>query len=246
MLAAALVAATAPAWADGPIPVMGGPGATPIPLTPPVQADVAGSVFAGYRGTDGQTTGAVLTAAPWRALFVRVGAEVTPWSKDGNVRLQWGAGFEEWRGNTFFAHVRDDGPIRPDERFTLRHGEATAGYKLPILCAGSVLCLSESLFAGLPFTGGPFLGARMTLTVARTWYVSGGFGWTIPDALRGDGDAAPWRLFYGVGRWDWRPGGLFLTYGDEVRVERLGDWKPRSPDDRQGRGVLAAGVSFSY
>ncbi len=245
MLAAALVAVAVPVRADVPIPVLGGPGASPIPQTPPVHADVAGSVLMGYRGSDGQTTGAVVTVAPWRALFVRMGAEVTPWSKDGNVRLQWGAGFEDWRGNTFFAHVRDDGPIRPDQRFTLRHAEAVAGYKLPLLCAGA-LCLSESAFAGLPFTGGLFLGGRMTVTVARTWYVSGGLGWTVPGALPGDGNASAWRLFYGLGRWDWRPGGLFITYGDELRLARLSDWSSRSPGDRQGRGVLAAGVSFSY
>ena len=64
--------------------------------------------------------------------------------------------------------------------------------------------------------------------------------------LPGSGDAPAWRLFYGLGRWDWRPGGLFVTYGDEVRLARLRDWKKTESDDCQGRGVLAAGVSFSY
>lgn len=245
-LAVALAVAPATAGAGGAFPVLGGPGVGPIPLTPPVRAQLAGSVLVGYRGTDGETTGAVVTAAPWRALFFRAGAEVTPRSREGDVRLLWGLGFEEWRGNTFFAHVGDHGPIRPEESFTLRTAEATAGYKLPVLCGGA-LCLSESAFAGVLFSGGTFLGARATLTVARTWFLSGGFAWTVPDALPGDGEAPAWRLFYGVGRWDWRPGGLFVTYGDEVRLEKLRDWKEmESSQDRQGKGVLTAGVSFSY
>lgn len=231
--------------AGGPVLALGGPGLGPVPLTPPVSAHLAGSALIGYRGTDGETTGTVVTVSPWRALFFRGGVEVTPRSRYGDVRLLWGVGFEEWRGNTFFAHVHDYGPVRPDEDFTFRHAEATVGYKLPLLCGGPV-CLGESLFAGLPFTGGPFLGARATLTVARTWYLSGGFGWTVPDALPGEGDAPAWRLFYGLGRWDWRPGGLFVTYGDEVRLSRLRDWKQMDAADRQGRGVLSAGVSFSY
>lgn len=230
--------------ADGPVLSLGGPGLGPVPLTPPVSAHLAGSALIGYRGSDGETTGAVVTASPWRALFFRGGVEVTPRSRYGDVRLLWGVGFEEWRGNSFFAHVQDYGPVRP-ESFTFRHAEATVGYKLPLLCGGPV-CLGESLFAGLPFSGGAFLGARATLTVARTWYLSGGFGWTVPDALPGDGDAPAWRLFYGLGRWDWRPGGLFVTYGDEVRLARLRDWKQMDTEDRQGRGVLSAGVSFSY
>lgn len=241
----ALAIAPAAALAERPLPILGGPGGGPVPLLPPVGAQVAGSVLVGYRGSEGETTGAVVTVAPWRALFFRAGAEVTPRSKEGDVRLLWGAGFEEWRGNTFFAHVHDYGPVRPEESFTFRHAEATAGYKLPLLCGGP-LCLSESVFAGLPFTGGTYLGARTTLTIARTWYLSGGFGWTVPDMLPGSGDAPAWRLFYGLGRWDWRPGGLFLTYRDEVRLEKLRDWKQTDTEDRQGRGVVVAGVSFSY
>lgn len=231
--------------AERPVLALGGPDLGPVPLTPPVSAHLAGSVLVGYRGADGETTGAVVTGSPWRALFFRAGAEVTPRSEHGGVRLLWGVGFEEWRGNTFFAHVHDYGPVRPEESFTFRHADATVGYKLPLLCGGP-FCLGESLFAGLPFSGGPFLGARTTLTVARTWYLSGGFGWTVPDALPGSGDAPAWRLFYGLGRWDWRPGGLFITYGDEVRLARLRDWKETDTGARQGKGVLAAGVSFSY
>ena len=241
----ALAIAPGSALAESPVLALGGPGLGPVPLTPPVGAHVAGSVLMGYRGADGETTGAVVTVSPWRALFFRGGAEVTPRSRNGDTRFLWGLGFEEWRGNTFFAHVHDYGPIRPEESFTFRHAEATVGYKLPLLCAVD-LCLGESLYAGLPFRGGPFLGARATLTIARTWYFSGGFGWTVPDMLPGSGDAPAWRLFYGLGRWDWRPGGLFVTYGDEVRLARLRDWKKTESDDRQGRGVLAAGVSFSY
>ena len=147
----------------------------PVQVLPPVLDGqrVSGTAFIGYRGEDGQTTGAVATVSPWWLSFVRVGAEVTPRSKDGgDVRLLWGLGFESWRDRTFFLHVHDWGPVRPDEPFTLRHAEASLGYKLPRLCGGP-FCLAPSAFATLPFDGGPYLGARTTVML-WSWFASGG------------------------------------------------------------------------
>ncbi len=215
----------------------------PVPIPPVLDGQVvSGTAFVGYRGTDGQTTGAVVTASPWWKSFLRLGAEVTPRSKDGgDVRLLWGLGFESWRDRTFFLHVHDWGPVRPDESFTLRHAEASLGYKLPRPCGGP-FCLAPTAFATLPFDGGPYVGARATVML-WSWFAAGGFGWTIPGALEGSATPPAWRVSFALGRWDWRPGGLFLTYRDDMGLDRLRTW---STDERQGNGVVAAGVNWAY
>ena len=217
---------------------------SPVQVLPPVLDDqrVSGTAFIGYRGKDGQTTGGVATVSPWWLSFVRLGAEVTPRSRDGgDVRLLWGLGFEDWRGNSFFLHVHDWGPVRPEESFTLRHAEASAGYKVPLLCGGA-FCLAPSVFATLPFDGGPYLGGGTTVMLG-SWFAMGSLGWTIPDALPGSSTPPDWRVSFALGRWDWRPGGLFLTYRDEMELDRLRTW---DTDERQGNGVVAAGVNWSY
>ncbi|MFY3742795.1 hypothetical protein ACOQFB_02705 [Anaeromyxobacter sp. Red801] len=219
----------------------GGPVVAPLPEG---GARVAGAAFMGYRGRDGQSTGAVLTLAPWRAVFLRAGGELTPWSQDGGVRLLWGAGLESARPGSAFLHVHDWGPVRPGERFTLRHAEASAGYKLPAGCLGP-LCLAPAVYATVPFEGGPYAGARAALTLWGSWYVMGGFGRTVPGVLERARDAAPapaWRLGWSVGRWSGRTGALFVTYRDELALDRL-----RTPGvkDRQGRGALMAGALWT-
>jgi hypothetical protein len=216
----------------------------PVPVVPPVlEGDRAsGSVFIGYRGGDGRTTGAVATLAPGRGSFLRVGAEATPGAAGGDVRVLWDVGFESARASTFFAHVHDTGAVSGvAPPLTLRSAEASAGYTLPALCGGP-FCLASSAFATLPFTGGPTLGGRMTLGIGRAWFVTGAVGWTIPEA-RGAADAPPWRVSFALGRADWRPGGLFVTYRDDVALDRLRVW---STSERQGSGVLTAGVSWAY
>ncbi|WP_242344787.1 hypothetical protein [Anaeromyxobacter terrae] len=215
----------------------------PVQVLPPVLPGqhLSGTAFIGYRGTDRQTTGGIVTAAPWWKSFVRLGAEVTPRSREGEVRFLWGLGFEDWRDNSFFLHVHDWGPVRPDASFTLKHAEASLGYKLPALC-GWVFCLAPSAFATLPFSGGPYLGARTTLLVGRTWFATGGLGWT-PGALEGSTTPPEWRVSFALGRWDWRPGGLYLTYRDDMQLDRLRTW---DTEERRGNGVVAAGVNWSY
>ncbi|WP_242360399.1 hypothetical protein [Anaeromyxobacter sp. SG17] len=216
----------------------------PVQVLPPVLPGqhLSGTAFLGYRGIDRQTTGAIVTAAPWWKSFVRLGAELTPRSRDGDVRFLWGLGFEDWRDNSFFLHVHDWGPVRPDDSFTLKDAEASLGYKLPSLCGGP-FCIAPSAFATLPFRGGPYLGARTTFLVARTWFATGGLGWTIPGALEGTATPPEWRVSFALGRWDWRPGGLFLTYRDEMQLDRLRTW---DTTERKGNGVVAAGVNWSY
>lgn len=217
--------------------------AGPIQVLPPVLPTdrLSGTAFIGYRGSDGQTTGAVVTLAPWWKSFVRVGAEVTPRSKNGDARLLWGIGFEDWRDGTFFLHVHDWGPARPDEAMTFRRAEASAGYKLPRVCGGS-FCAAATAFASVPFSGGPYVGARTTLALG-TWFASAGLGWTIPGVLEESATPTPWRVSFALGRWDWKPGSLYLTYRDEMRLDRLRTW---STSERQQNGVIAAGINWSY
>jgi hypothetical protein len=224
-------------------------GAAPDNTRAPVQAPPAvagrhtsGALFIGYRGSDGQTTGAIATLSPGWSAFVRLGAEVTPRSPDGGIRLLWGLGFEDWRDRTFFLHVHDWGPVRPEERATLRDAEASFGYKLPRACGGP-FCLVPSAFGTVPFGGWPYAGARTALTVGRTWFVSAALGWTVPSVLEGSGDRPPWRFSFALGRWDGRPGGLFVTYRDELSVAQFRD---RTRLHREGRGVFALGVNWAY
>jgi hypothetical protein len=209
---------------------------------PPVPAGqrASGAVFIGYRGSDGETTGAVATLSPLWRTFLRVGAEVTPRSPDGDARFLWGLGIEDPRERTFFLHVHDWGPVRPERAFTLRDAEGTFGYKLPRVRGGPFL-LATSLFATYPFDGGPFVGARTALTIGRTWFLSTAFGWTIPGVLPASGGSEEWRLSFALGRWDARPGGLFVTYRDDLSDRQYRDW---SEIDRHGRGVLAVGMNW--
>jgi|GEM_PF-685895 len=193
-----------------------------------------GSVFGGYRGADRATAGGVATLWLWGSSFVRIGGEATPHSQNGTARLLWGIGYDDWRDNTFFMHVDNWGPVRPQDGLAIRQAEFTAGYKLPRLCLSSSFCMSPLTSVVAPFVGGPYLHARMTVTVARAWFVMGGIGWTVPGVIEGPLGTPDWRVVYGFGRADWRPGGIFVTYHD---------W---GPDSRSGNGIVAAGVNWGF
>lgn len=248
VVAAALVACP---FAAAPSP-LSAPGASPGVDADPTRGPVrvravaagerlTGAVFIGYRGVDGETTGAIVTLAPIRRGFVQVGAELTPRSPDGDVRLLWGIGLEEDREGTFFLHVQDPGPIRPGGAWTLRTAEASVGYKVRSLRAGP-FALGLTPFATVPFAGGPYAGARTALTVGRTWFVSAGIGRTVPGVFAGATDPERWRVSFAFGRWDARPGGLFVTYRERLFDGRFGGLKP---DERKGQGILAMGVNWS-
>lgn len=211
---------------------------------PPVPSDrtASGAVFIGYRGMDGETTGAIATVSPASGLFLRGGVEVTPRSPDGGSRVLWGLGYEEARRGSFFLHVQDWGPVRPTRSVTLRTAEASAGYKLPALRRGS-LELTATPFATAPFEGGPYVGTRAVLVIAGTWFLAGSAGRTIPGVLPGSAELQRWRVAFAFGRWDGRPGGLFVTYRDELEDAKADNL---SRLDRTGRGVFALGVIGSY
>jgi hypothetical protein len=64
----------------------------------------------------------------------------------------------------------------------------------------------------------------------------GGVGRSIPNVFEpDDGRVLPsWRMVYGFGRWDWRPGTFFLTYHD---------W---GPTWRDRNGILSVGVNWRF
>jgi hypothetical protein len=65
----------------------------------------------------------------------------------------------------------------------------------------------------------------------------GGVGYTLPGmpaALEAPLGTPRWRMVYGFGRWDWRPGSLFVTYHD---------W---GPTWRDRNGQLSVGVNWSF
>ncbi|WP_242354347.1 MULTISPECIES: DUF3131 domain-containing protein [unclassified Anaeromyxobacter] len=191
------------------------------------------SLFTDYRGVDRAGAGAVATLWPWRASFLRFGAEGTPFSPGGNARMLWGIGWDDWRGRTFFLHLDNWGPVRPGDGLAMHGAELNLGYRGPNLCGGA-FCLSPLLGGTVPFGGGPYVSARATLTVAGKWFAMGGIGWTVPRVFEGPTGTPRWRVVYGFGRWDWRPGTFYVTYYD---------WGPTSWSHN---GVLAVGVNLAF
>ena len=141
-----------------------------------------------------------------------------------------------------FAHVHDWGPVRTASDFTLRHAELEAGYKLPRLCGGPV-CLGATALATMRFSDAPHLGGRTTLTLGRRWYATVGLARSVPSLLSTRGPPA-WRLEYGFGRWDWRPGSLFVAYRDALSLARLADADTKA-SWRQRNGVVTAGMTWA-
>jgi hypothetical protein len=192
-----------------------------------------GSLMATYRGAEGPGIGGIATVFPWRSAFLRLGAEATPRSDRGDTRLLWGFGWDDWRPGTFSLTVHNWGPLRPDDAPGWRGAEANLGYKLPRLCS-EWLCAAPVAALTVPFSGGPYADLRVTFTIAGKWFAMGGLGRTIPDIFEGPEGTRRWRMVYGFGRWDWRPGSLFVTYHD---------W---GPDWRARNGQLSIGVNWAF
>ncbi len=192
-----------------------------------------GWVGATYRGAEREGVGGLVTLWPWGSAFLRLGAEATPRSPHGETRLLWGLGWDDWRPGTFSLTVSNWGPLRPESAPGWRQAEANLGYKLPRLCS-EWLCAAPVASVTVPFDGGPYADMRMTFTIARRWFVMAGVGRTIPGVFEGPAGTPDWRMVYGFGLWDWRPGSLFVTYHD---------W---GPDWRARNGVLSVGVNWSF
>jgi hypothetical protein len=192
-----------------------------------------GSLLATYRGAEGPGIGGVATVWPWRAAFLRAGAEATPRSDRGDTRLIWGFGWDDWHPGTFSLTVHNWGPLRPDDVPGWRGAELNLGYKLPRFCS-EWLCVAPVASVTVPFTGGPYADLRTTFTIAGRWFAMGGLGRTIPDVFEGPAGTPRWRMVYGFGRWSWRPGSLFVTYHD---------W---GPDWRARNGVLSLGMNWAF
>lgn len=213
---------------------LGGPGAGALER-PRVERRVlaAGQLFLDYRGTDRGGAGGIATVFPYGSWFLRGGGESTPFSPVGRSRYLWGFGYDDWHDGTFSLTVHNWGPVRPEDGLGVGKAEVNAGYKVPRLCAGA-LCLAAFPSVTVPFEGGPYVGTRLTLTIARTWFAMGGVGWVVPGVLPGPAGAPRWRMFWGFGRLDWRPGSIFVTYHD---------WGPQA---RDRNGILAVGVNWRF
>lgn len=220
---------------DGPVAsrTASAPGA-PVPSAGPRPFRVDGAMYAGWRGVDRGLGGFIATVWPWRFSFLRLGAEGTPESPGGNARLLWGIGWDDWHDRTFFLHVDNWGPVRPEDVLSTREAEVNAGYRLPRLCAARWLCAGPVASVTVPFRGGPYAMARVSVTLFDDFFVMGGVGRTLGDVFPGPVGTPDWRVVYGFGRWSWKPGSIFLTYHD---------W---GPDSRRGNGILALGVNFGF
>jgi len=194
---------------------------------------VSGAIVGTYRGIDRGGFGAIATAWPWRAAFLRLGGERTPMSPYGESRLTWGFGWDDWRGNTVTLQVNNWGPLRPEDAPGWRGAEANLGYKSPRVCS-EWLCGQLVPAITVPFRGGPYADLRLTFTISRSVFVMGGLGRTIPGVFEGPAGTPDWRMVYGFGLASWRPGTLFVTYYD---------W---GPDWRAHNGALTLGMNWSF
>jgi hypothetical protein len=221
------------AAALAPAPGLGPPGTLARPRRGGDGPRADGALLLTYRGRERQGAGGIATLWPWRSAFLRLGAEATPRSDLGGTRLLWGAGWDDWRGNTFSLTVHNWGPLRPEDAPGWRGAEANLGYKAPRGCL-DWLCIGSIASVTVPFAGGPYADVRVTFTFFGKWFAMGGVGRAIPDVYDPPGRVPEWRMVYGFGRWDWRPGTFFLTYHD---------W---GPDWRARNGVLSAGVNWRF
>ena len=194
---------------------------------------VTGSIFFDYRGTDRAGAGGLATVYPYRYWFLRFGGESTPFSTFGSSRFLWGFGYDDWHDGTFSATVHNWGPVRPDDAPDVGKAELNLGYKVPRACVGQ-LCLAANPSITVPFEGGPYVGARLTLTLYGRWFVMGGLGWTVPGVFPAPVGTPQWRVVYGFGRRDWSPGSLFITYYD---------W---GPNERARNGILSVGIDWRF
>jgi hypothetical protein len=62
----------------------------------------------------------------------------------------------------------------------------------------------------------------------------GGLGWTVPGVFPAPVGTPQWRVVYGLGRRDWSPGSLFITYYD---------W---GPNEQARNGVLTVGIDWRF
>jgi len=199
---------------------------------------LGGALLFDYRGAEGPGAGGIVTAYPWRAMFLRLGAESTPLAPfitpGGNrVRLLWGLGYDDWHDRTFSFSVHNWGPLTPENAPAVRRAEANAGYKLPRLCS-EWLCAGTYVSATVPFSGGPYADARVTLTLFGRLFVMGGIGRTLPGVFPGPPGTPALRYVWGFGWADWRPGGIFVTYHD---------WGPNS---EVRNGILSVGMNWRF
>ncbi|HEX9242918.1 MAG TPA: DUF3131 domain-containing protein [Anaeromyxobacter sp.] len=236
--AAGLATARGDAGAGSGLPAPGAAGVERAPPRPAGRTHAAGSFYVDYRGADRGGAGGLVTVFPHGFWFLRGGGESTPYSPYGRSRFLWGLGYDDWHDGTFSATVHNWGPLRPEDGVGagVDKAELNVGYKVPRACAGS-LCLSAYPSVTVPFEGGPWVSGRLTLTVAGKWFAMGGLGRTVPGVLVPEaGPAPPWHLFWGIGRNDWSPGSIFISYYD---------W---GPDARQrtGNGILAVGVNWQF
>jgi hypothetical protein len=217
--------------AGEPGPAAGGLGRVAPPS--PARTHAAGTLFFDYRGTDRAGAGALATVYLHGAWFLRGGGESTPFSRVGPSRFLWGLGYDDWHDGTLSVTVHNWGPVRAEDGLGVGKAELNVGYKVPRLCS-EWLCVSAYPFATVPFDGGPYLGGRLTFTISERWFAMGGVGWTVPGVFPPPPGVPRWRMFYGFGRRDWRPGSIFVTYHD---------W---GPDERARNGILAVGVNWRF
>jgi hypothetical protein len=184
-------------------------------LPPPKSLGIAGRVFASWLLQGRGLAGAAATWNVYSAFFVRgglgyrFGKDVGRDPGDGAF-LTFGAGYEDWRPNTFSLQVNHWEPYFPDRGLDARKVLVTAAFKFSRFCKGA-LCLGPVAYVETPLqvdrgTGyEPTAGARLTLSYGEDFFVLLGAGVVVVGPLRA-------RWVYGAGRLSWRPWTWSATY----------------------------------
>jgi hypothetical protein len=168
---------------------------------------------------------------PISHLFARAGLGYRV-GLDRTAYFSWGFGYDDWHPNTFSLQINNFGPTAFDS-LGWEQAVIDLGYKAFVPCAGA-FCFSTYASAdkqvGQQFKGDLTFGLRETVTWQELWFARLGVNLTQHGDL---------QWVYGLGRSDWRPLGISVSYDN---------WGPNqipSPNfKRHGSLTLAINGAF--
>ncbi len=166
---------------------------------------------------------------PLSFLFARAGLGYRA-GRDHAPYYSWGFGYDDWHPNTFSIQLNDFGPTTPSDGLGFRQAVLDVGYKGFVPCFGA-FCLSSYVSVDVPLKDGTaFVGVRETITWEELWFVRLGV------SLTREGNV---QWVYGLGRYDWRPLGISVSYDN---------WGPNQvPHPNVTRhGALTASINGSF
>ncbi len=186
------------------------PGAGPIGgnIAPPIggpwstgKLHLGTSAYLGWILEGRYEVGVSAIVNPLSHLFARAGLGYRA-GLDHTPYFSWGFGYDDWHPNTFSLQLNDFGPTRFPDGTGWRQAVIDLGYKAFVPCAGS-FCFSTYAYANQQLQGDFSMGLRETVIWEELWFVRAGASVTQHGEV---------QWVYGLGRSDWRPLGISISY----------------------------------